>query len=102
VLRGLAPGQATVITLTGTYHHELLDFLTRLHPQGVSAAHLDISRKRNLGLIISRLCGWRRVLFLDDDIYGLGTAHVALASTTLDKYSVAGFKEGYRKLNSKK
>jgi hypothetical protein len=31
----------------------------------------DLSPKRNLGLVIARMLGWRRLMFLDDDIYGI-------------------------------
>src|SRR3954447_20345971 len=28
----------------------------------------DLSLKRNIGLLLARLCGWNKILFLDDDI----------------------------------
>ena len=34
----------------------------------------DISAKRNLALAVARMLGWRRLLFLDDDIRGLEPA----------------------------
>src|SRR4051794_17438778 len=48
-----------------------------LIPRGTSAdqfrsvtanRHKDLSLKRNLGLLLARLNGWRKILFLDDDI----------------------------------
>lgn len=92
VLCELDREQVTVIGLDKDYQHERLDFLTQRHPEAVSPAHLDISRKRNLGLLISRICDWQRVLFLDDDIYEIDPEQVAVAAAVLDSYPVAGFK----------
>lgn len=52
----------------------------------------DLSCKRNLGLMISHMAGWGRILFLDDDITGLDAAHVRSASGLLDDYNVVGLK----------
>jgi len=52
-----------------------------LIPTGTSAArfrsvtanrHKDLSLKRNLGLLLARLNGWRKILFIDDDIGAAG------------------------------
>lgn len=89
---GRRPAQLTTMRLPEQYQLEMLDFLTGRHPQGVSAAHLDISRKRNLGLLLAKLCGWRRVLFLDDDIYDIDPGQVIAATASIEGRSVAGFK----------
>ena len=61
-------------------------------PQGrVSPAALDISRKRNLGLLIGRACGWTRMLFLDDDIRKLNVPKLSSAAALLDDHPVVGF-----------
>lgn len=64
VLNVLKPGQVTVLTVrSGTKHH-LLDLGASLPQSLVAPPALDISRKRNLGLLIGRVCGWTRMLFL--------------------------------------
>lgn len=70
---------------------ELLAFETSSHPEGVSFCPLDISRKRNLGLAMAQLCGWTKILFLDDDIRRLTSAMVIKAASLLDEYPVVGF-----------
>lgn len=58
------------------------------------AKRTDLSTKRNLGLALSRLLGWSRVLFLDDDITGLKPADVRQASGLLDTHSAVGLHIG--------
>jgi hypothetical protein len=43
----------------------------------------DLSFKRNAGLALSRMAGWRSILFLDDDIHGVPASTVADAATLL-------------------
>ncbi len=52
--------------------------------------HGDLSRKRNLGLALGRLAGWRTMLFLDDDIVGLDPNTIRRAAATLDHSSAVG------------
>jgi hypothetical protein len=92
VLDGQQPDRLTTIGLPEDYRPGVLNFLTHRHPQGVSPAHLDISRKRNLGLLLAKLCAWHRVLFLDDDIYDIDPDLVIAAAASLGSHSVAGFK----------
>jgi hypothetical protein len=54
-------------------------------------AHIsDSSQKRNLGLAMARVAGWRRVLFLDDDIHALDAGDAEVAAALLDGYSAVG------------
>ena len=50
----------------------------------------DLSAKRNLGLMLSRLLGWSRVMFLDDDITALNPDDVRRASGLLDTHNAVG------------
>lgn len=50
----------------------------------------DLSAKRNLGIVLSRLLGWSRVMFLDDDITALNPQDVRRASGWLDKRNAVG------------
>lgn len=45
---------------------------------------LALSTKRNIGLLTARMAGWDTVLFLDDDIRGIGPDAVRLAAGDLD------------------
>jgi hypothetical protein len=52
----------------------------------------DLSLKRNLGLLLARVAGWDRVLFLDDDISGARAAEVRAAAGLLRDYPVVGLR----------
>jgi hypothetical protein len=67
---------------------------SRLLHGTVFARRTDLSAKRNLGLLLSRLLGWSRVLFLDDDITGLNPADMWTASGLLDTHNAVGLHIG--------
>ncbi|HET6710115.1 hypothetical protein [Amycolatopsis sp.] len=50
----------------------------------------DTSFKRNLGLLVAVLAGWKRILFLDDDIVLPNPADLGVAAGLLDEYAVVG------------
>ena len=50
----------------------------------------DTSFKRNLALLIAVLAGWKRILFLDDDIELPNPADLGVAAGLLDEYPVVG------------
>jgi len=86
----LRPGQVTLLTVRSDIQDRLIDLGASLPQTRVSPAALDISRKRNLGLLIGRFSGWTRVLFLDDDIRKLSVAKLSSAAALLDDYPVVG------------
>jgi hypothetical protein len=90
VLAGLRPDHVTVLTVRSGIQDPLLDLGASLPPSPVSPAALDISRKRNLGLLIGRVCGWTRMLFLDDDIRKVNVAKLSSAAALLDVYPIVG------------
>jgi glycosyltransferase involved in cell wall biosynthesis len=49
----------------------------------------DLSVKRNLGLVLARLAGWTKLMFLDDDIYGVTEDDVAMLAAALEDHSVS-------------
>lgn len=49
----------------------------------------DLSIKRNLGLVIARMRGWERLMFLDDDIQDVSNTHVAALAAALDNHNVS-------------
>jgi hypothetical protein len=58
------------------------------------ARRSDLSAKRNFSLLLSRMQGWQRVLYLDDDITGLKPNDIGLASGMLDVHNAVGLKIG--------
>jgi hypothetical protein len=50
----------------------------------------DLSAKRNLGLLLARLHGWNKIVFLDDDIRPLSSESMARLAGQLGKHVVAG------------
>lgn len=50
----------------------------------------DLSGKRNLGLLVSQAMGWRKILFLDDDIQKLDANDLRALAGLLDEYDAVG------------
>lgn len=67
---------------------------SRLLAGTVFERRTDISAKRNIALLLSRMLGWSRVLFLDDDITELDPDDVRRASGLLDTYNAVGLRVG--------
>jgi hypothetical protein len=89
-LNDVKPGSATALAIRSDGRHRLLEPGSTI-PQGrISACAVDISKKRNLGLLIGRSCGWTRVLFLDDDIRNLSAEKVSSAAALLNQYPIVG------------
>jgi hypothetical protein len=60
------------------------------------AQNSDLSFKRNLGLVLARMSGWERILFLDDDMTNIQPSHIAAAAYRLHKHSVVAlWNHGY-------
>lgn len=60
----------------------------------------DLSTKRNLGLVIARMLGWRRLMFLDDDIYGISKEDVEALAAALNNHNVSALIPEYYPDNS--
>jgi hypothetical protein len=69
-----------------------IDFATS-EDEELSAAspgwNRDLSMKRNLGLVLARLLGWTRLMFLDDDIYRVAGKDVAALAAALEGHTVS-------------
>jgi hypothetical protein len=50
----------------------------------------DLSLKRNLGLLLARLCGWNKISFLDDDVTLERPEVFARLASELDENQIAG------------
>jgi hypothetical protein len=98
VIAGLTasrPGlRAAVVDLPRGYEHPLLDFETSKHPHAGLAKHVDLSTKRNVGLLLARLLGWEQVLFVDDDIRRLDAGMLARGSSLVGRHRAVGFRVG--------
>jgi hypothetical protein len=98
-----AASQAEVIKIATQARTEVFAFdMPRGDPLGVEFAtsgderlsavspgwKSDLSVKRNIGLVLARLMGWTRLMFLDDDIYGVGQRDVTALAAALEGHSV--------------
>jgi hypothetical protein len=73
----------------------LADFeTTRLTANTVFARRKDTSVKRNFALLLAHMVGWRRIIFLDDDISVPYPADLRHAAGLLDTYNVVGMSIG--------
>jgi hypothetical protein len=63
------PGlSCALVDLQDGWTSELLEFRTSRFEAATRRRHSDLSTKRNIGLLLARMVGWKRILFLDDDI----------------------------------
>ncbi|TCC29937.1 hypothetical protein [Kribbella sindirgiensis] len=60
----------------------------------------DLSAKRNIGLLLGRMCGWNKILFVDDDIRGFSPRDVRRLAGYLDRHPVASMVSRYFPDNS--
>lgn len=85
------------VDLPPGYSHELLSFSTtgwleRELPDACTYTS-NLSVKRNVGLLLSRLLGWRRIFFLDDDIRQLSGSDLRVPLSMLaDRYTAVGLR----------
>ncbi len=49
----------------------------------------DLSTKRNLGLLVAKMLGWERLMFLDDDIDDISKAQVGALAAGLEHHNVS-------------
>lgn len=54
----------------------------------------DLAAKRNLALALARMLGWRRIVYLDDDIVTGGADDLRRAAGLLDQYRAVGLSVG--------
>jgi hypothetical protein len=79
------------IDLPRGYTHPLLDFTSTTHFAVEDARFTDVRTKRNVALLLARLNGWQRLLFLDDD-HVLRPDQVASAGDALRSHRIAAFR----------
>lgn len=95
-------GEKLVTYVPQSIDDDLLSFLTSAHPETdiEPSCHVDIARKRNAGLLLARLCGWRTIMYLDDDIRDLTASAVSRAAALTACFQAAGFGINYYPDNS--
>jgi hypothetical protein len=77
------------LTAMARLHLPVLE-TSRLLASARLARKTDTSAKRNLGLVLSHLVGWERIVFLDDDIKVREPGDLRRAAGLLDTYSAVG------------
>ena len=92
--------KGTAIKVPGGYDYPPLRLETSEWVKGdrgknvCGGRHSDLSMKRNIGLLIARMLGWRQVFFMDDDIRGISvndlTRTASLLGTDGKGYRSAG------------
>jgi hypothetical protein len=87
--------KAIVIDLPPGYKHELLYFpgllsLKNELPEACGYYATDLSMKRNIGLVLARMLGWRHIFFLDDDIRDITYPDLQSTVNMLGSFSAAG------------
>jgi hypothetical protein len=95
-------GESLVTYVAQSADADVLNFLSSQHPETdiEPSCHTDIARKRNVGLLLAHLCGWRTVMFLDDDIRGVSAAAVSWAASLTAHFQAAGFEISHYPDNS--
>lgn len=76
------------------YRLPLVDLATSDSPHARFARNYDTSLKRNIGLLLARMVGWNRILFLDDDIAVPDHADLGRAAALLDDVDTVGLSLG--------
>lgn len=89
--------KAIAIDLPHDYSHKLLCFPELLAmkgelPKACGFYTTDLSMKRNIGLVLARMLGWRRVFFLDDDIRDIAYPNLQRTVDMLGSFSAAGLR----------
>lgn len=87
--------KAVVIHVPSGYSHELFRFrelqsIKSELPEACGFFNLDLSMKRNIGLVLARMLRWRRIFFLDDDIRDITYPNLQATVDMLGSFSAAG------------
>lgn len=94
-IRGMAWAEGAsciAVELTDRMSLRLPELTTSRFARATDGALGDLALKRNLSLMTGRLAGWKRMLFLDDDICDLDPYEVEQASAALDTCTAVGLR----------
>lgn len=86
---------AVAVDLPRGFSHKLFHFpeLAAIRgelPRACGFYATDLSMKRNIGLALARMLGWRRIFFLDDDIRDIAYPSLQRTVDMLGSFSAAG------------
>jgi hypothetical protein len=84
--------RALIVDVPPAYSHPDLVFYTSAQEfQRLSAGRRsNLSLKRNLGLLLARLMGWEKIMFIDDDVIKITGMHFARVANCLESNKVTG------------
>ena len=90
-------GRTVAVDLPDDYQHELLRFTSStlirdMSPDIFGNPNGDLSIKRNLGLLLARMLGWKRIFFMDDDIRDVTSVDLYATVAMLGRYHSAGMR----------
>jgi hypothetical protein len=80
----------TAIDISSHLRHPLFSPATSAVVEAQVGRRTDTSLKRNLGLVLARMAGWSRVVFLDDDIEIPDADDLRRAAALLKTYDAVG------------
>jgi hypothetical protein len=81
-----------VVSIPDEWEHPMFPVRTSAKSFRIANANRasDLSAKRNIGLLLARLHGWNKIVFLDDDIRLPTSRSIARLTAQLDMHQVAG------------
>lgn len=84
--------RALIVGIPRDFRSDLLTFETSdpSFAELKAGRNSDLSLKRNLGLLLARLMCWEKIMFLDDDIFGVTLTDLAKIASQLDSHQVTG------------
>jgi hypothetical protein len=87
-------GRAVLVAVPPEAKHEMLSLATSASRFRTASGERssNLSLKRNIGLLLARLRGWSKIMFLDDDVIGVTADHLARVAHHLDANQFAGLK----------
>jgi hypothetical protein len=94
VARTPGSGRAVLVDVPLEHDHELLRLATSADRFRTLSGDRpsNLSLKRNVGLLLARLRGWNKIMFMDDDLIGMTPEQIARVAHHLDVNRFAGLK----------
>lgn len=92
LIRDIGGAKGLVVYVDDAWSHPDLPHRTmhRRFDKAKASRKSDLSRKRNIGLMLARFLGLSKILFLDDDIQVGGSNEIKDLASQLDTHRIAG------------
>jgi len=83
---------ALIVQVELDFRHKdlLFDTSMEIFQNLMAGRNSNLSMKRNLGLLLARMLGWRKIMFLDDDIRDVTCGDLDKVALQLDEHQIAG------------